>query len=357
MQRIQEHREHLLEELQRRKAEYVAGYDLPLNYPAGVSPAAETTNDDGKEAAARLRTSSQFVNARLLEAGLPLGLGPSPNDHGATPASLERQSVSVGRFVRDLEGTGCYDAVQVHIGHSASAQNNDDDGDSDDRQRSPSDYDVTVKLREKKWYKLYVGGGVNSDDLSSMGGASGNSFGSLGGGGATGAALSVLPKLQFETSASLLNLTGFADVSSASYSVDQTGSSTFRFVHDRPLCSYLSRESAAYRWLMPQDPRAVSDSNEQSDGGPEAAANAALDEQQVYAEDDAQYSLGGGSHASLGLHAAFHDVDHESTRSSNKFVRSVSARLAKHAHSAVRAPGIGRRVWRDRTCSWIGIWV
>ena len=199
-------------------------------------------------------------------------------------------------------------------------------------------YSVTVDLDEKKWYKFYVGGGINADDLSSVGSASNSAgFGSLGGGGATGAALSVLPKLQFETSASLLNLTGFADVSSASYSVDPMGSSAFRFVHDRPLCSYLSEENPLYRWLMPEDPRTINHSDKQSNG----SGTDTLKGQQLHFKDHAQYPPWGGSQASLGLHAICHDVDHEFTRSSKEFVRSVGMRLANHTRGAVRDPSVG----------------
>ena len=252
--------------------------------------------------------------------------GTSSASHPSS-TSLADHSVSIGRFVRNLEGTGCYDSAQVHLGST-----------NDQVQKQPLDYDVTVNLQEKKWYKLYIGGGVNSDDLSSLGSSS-----STASGGATGAALSVLPKLQFETSASLLNLTGFADISSASYSVDQTGSSSFRFIHDRPLCSYLSKESGLYQWLMPKDPRTIIiESNESESETPPAETT--LDEQQIYATDDAQYSLGGGSHTSLGLHATLHDVDDESfTRSSKEFVRSVSVRFANHARGAARGSGMSER--------------
>ena len=104
------------------------------------------------------------------------------------------------------------------------------------------------------------------------------------------------------------------------------------------MCSYLSRESALHQWLMPVDPRTIIGSDGQSSN--DSGDSESLDEQhQVYAQDDAQYSLGGGSHTSLGLHATLHDVDHESTRSSKEFVRSVGARLANHARGAARGPG------------------
>ncbi|KAL7528734.1 hypothetical protein ACHAXR_004718 [Thalassiosira sp. AJA248-18] len=354
--RIQQHRQKLLlEQLQQRKAEYTSSYNLPLNYPAKVivvAAAAAATDDDvvtnDNDAQRRInnrRTSSDFVNARLLEAGLPLGGTPSSSsgdsndssgDDGArlssSSSSLAQHIVSTQRFIRDLEGTGCYDAVQIHIGNSH------DDGDgqkaaaTSQQSAAAAANNVTVQLQEKKWYKLYIGGGVNSDDLSSLGGtttsSSSNASSSLGSSlSGVGTATGLLPKLQFETSASLLNLTGFCDISSASYLVDQTGSSSFRFVHDRPLVSYLSRRGALYDWLMPQDPRTVANEDDNGDGNNVST----LEEGDVYINDDSQYSMGGGSHTSLGLHATFHDVDCESTRSTKEFVRSVGLRLANHA--------------------------
>mmetsp|Transcript_28158 Transcript_28158/g.59464 ORF Transcript_28158/g.59464 Transcript_28158/m.59464 type:complete len:693 (+) Transcript_28158:43-2121(+) len=338
--RIRQHRQQLMAELQQRKAEYVSTYDLPLDYPAKVVAAGANREDDaqskgGNGESPRLRTSPDFINARLLEAGVPLGRLPSSASTDASTSSsspsssLAEHGMSVERFIKDLEGTGCYDSVQVHIGPSTKSNADAENGED---QTSMQQYDATVHLREKKWYKLYIGGGVNSEDLSSLGSATGGGS-AFGGGGAAGAALSVLPKLQFETSASLLNLTGFADVSSASYSVDQTGSTSFRFVHDRPLCSYFAKGSGLYSYLMPEDPRNLNAQSGEDDNSSDAAA---LEEDEIYAMDDAQYALGGGSHATLGVHATFHDVDHEHTRSSNEFVRSLGVRLANHARGAAR---------------------
>ncbi|KAL9179934.1 hypothetical protein ACHAXT_007904 [Thalassiosira profunda] len=321
--RHQERQRRLLEELQRRKAAHVADYRLPLAYPAKVTAA---DSDGGDGSTSRPRTSQEFVNARLQEAGMPLGT------NGGNEQSLAAHAASVGRFARDLEGTGCYDAVQVHVGPAAGGEGAATNG-NERAQSQPPEHGVTVRLKEKNWYKLYIGGGVNADDLSSLGttnNGSGGAFGSMG--GAPGAALAALPKLQFETSASLLNLTGFADVSSASYFVDQAGSASFRAVHDRPLASYLNRGGPLYEWLMPADPRTI-DAGE-SQNGPDSGNNG-VSERQVYV-NDAQFSIGGGSQTTLGVHAAFHDVDHESTRSSKEFVRSIGVRLANHSRGAAR---------------------
>lgn len=301
----------MLQKLNELKAQYVSEYSMPLNHPARV----EALDDDDTKIKSRLRSDRDFINSRLLEAGLPLGGGvPDVTPTSHSQMTLSGHSEAVTRFVNDLEGTGCYDAVQVYFGNNDSAE-----------EQADSSFDVTVKLKEKNWYKLYIGGGVNSDDLSSLG--DGGRMGALGVQGA-----GALPKVQFETSASLLNITGFADVSTASYSVDQTGSSSFKFMHDRPLCSWLPKHSSFYEWLMPRDPSTV-------DAKEREQQNSDLDEQQVFVNDDAQFALGGGSHTSLGVHALLDELDYESTRSYKEFSRSIGVRLANHSRGAARGPG------------------
>eukprot|EP00985_Skeletonema_marinoi_P012676 scaffold6164_cov66-Skeletonema_marinoi.AAC.7 len=328
LRQIQHQREQKMrEKLQQLKAEYLSAYSLPLNYPAKVTSVIDDDDDGGgtnKSKNDSIRTSKEFINARLLEAGLPLGGG------APSKLTLGDHSVAAQRFISDLEGTGCYDSVQVHIGNDQ--DNNDDDDASPEQQQM---FDVTVRLKEKRWYKIYIGGGVNSDDLSSLGTSGGASTGNAFGGGA-GAALGVLPKLQFESSLSASNLTGFADMSTALYSVDQTGASSFRFTHDRPLCSWLPKQSTLYDWLMPQDPRLEGDKSIE-----EQKTNDDIDEMQVLMGDDAQYALGGGSHVTLGVHALCLEQDFESTRSSKEFTRSIGVRLANHCRGASRGPGIG----------------
>ena len=327
------HRQKLLEQLQQRKADYVSRYELPLKYPATIISSSSSVNDDGGNDvdknninnSPKLRTSADFVNARLLEAGLPLGSTTSSSSSASTAQhqTLANHSVSIKRFIRNLEGTGCYDSVQIHL---SNCQKNSQETCSESALPVKEDYDVTVQLQEKKWYKLYIGGGVNSDDLSSLGSSSTSSSNGIAsfGSGST-ASSSILPKLQFETSASLLNLTGYTDISSASYVVDQTGSTSFNFTHDRPLISYLNKDNALRRWLMPNDPRIIDDDTD----------NTLESQSQQQYMDELEYALlGGGSHTSLGLHAKFHDVDYEATRSSKEFVRSAGIRLANHSAGA-----------------------
>ncbi|KAL7538805.1 hypothetical protein ACHAWF_006218 [Thalassiosira exigua] len=361
-QQMERRRQLLAEELAARRAEHAASYPLPLTYPARVaaSPKAGSVAAAdggggvggvvGAPTAPRSRTSPEFVNARLLESGAALGRAVPPRRPAALaggefgPSALARHGASVGRFVRDLEGTGCYDSVRVEIDRGSRVAGGGDGDVGGGAEGPPGACDVSVYLEEKNWYKLYVGGGVNSDDLTSLGGGMGGGggnhlLGSLGGGSGLGAAV---PKVQFEASASLLNLTGFADVSSASYAADQTGASSFRVVHDRPLVAWVPRDDGALggvrRWLMPPDPRDASQSQADVEGGGDGSYPS---ESEVFSDDEAQYALGGGSHATLGVHATFHEVDREHIRSSKEYVRSVGTRLANHSRGASRSSLLG----------------
>ena len=90
-------------------------------------------------------------------------------------------------------------------------------------------------LEEKKWYKLYIGGGIKHDNKD-MGLQ-------ILGGGAT-------PKVQFETNISLLNLKGCTDKTTATYSVDQTSTSTVALTHDAPLYSFFSKDSLVQNTIL-----------------------------------------------------------------------------------------------------------
>ena len=309
--RIQEHRERLLAQLRERRGEFAGSYRLPLEYPASVDGGVDGGDGDGPTPT-RPRTSAEFVNARLLEAGLPLG--------SAVASTLGEHGAAAGRFIRDLEGTGCYNSVRVNVGPPRSAEEGEDG-----QQDEALPHRVTVSLDEKKWYSLHVGGGVNSDDLTSQAGGGGGGMGSV------MSSASSLPKLQFETSAGLLNLTGHCDRTSASWAVDQTGRGVFRFAHDRPLASLLDKRGGMYGWLMPGDPA--------------SAEEGFAEDQTGHAVDDAWYALGGGSQTSVGLHASAHGTEASHSRSSSGYVRSVGLRVANHPRSASRSlssPGPAR---------------
>ena len=167
------HQQQMVQKLNELKAQYISEYSMPLTYPAKVETLAnDDTEDDGdsddsnaatRSVTKKLRSDVDFINARLIEAGLPLGGGiPNSVTNGDNPtmSTLSKHNEAVSRFVNDLQGTGCYDAVQVYFGNSTQQQQ------ADNSNNNNNTVDVTVKLKEKNWYKLYIGGGVNSDDLS-----------------------------------------------------------------------------------------------------------------------------------------------------------------------------------------------
>ncbi len=149
-----------------------------------------------------LRTSKDFINFRLLETDIDF-VSDEP-----TPMSTVSENLS--KFVVDLEKTGCYDSVQVVLGRPK-----DQPSQSDSRQ-------LDVILQEKNWYKLYIGGGIKQDSTSAI------------------ASSGVIPKVQFETSASLINLSGETDITQLEYTLDQTSTPSFTLQHTRPLYSLLS---------------------------------------------------------------------------------------------------------------------
>ncbi len=195
-----------LEILGKKLQHHTQSFPIKLIFPAniyGVEKSNESTEQEqtGPSENASLRTNKDFINYRLMETDIDL-VSEESNPLAAVNESLRD-------FVSDLEGTGCYDSVQVVIGRLK-----DSPSASDARQ-------LDVILKEKNWYKLYIGGGLKQDHnlVSSSG---------------------LIPKVQFETSASLVNLSGNTDVTHLNYAIDQTSSPTISFTHTRPLYSLLS---------------------------------------------------------------------------------------------------------------------
>jgi hypothetical protein len=100
---------------------------------------------------------------------------------------------------------------------------------------------------------------------------------------------SLLPKIQFETTASLLNLRGVTDKTVLSYNVDQASSSSVTLEHDAPLYSFLHPDSLFRNMLLLGD---------------------------------------GGSQWHTNLKASKDTVDFESSRSYKEFQRSLSCRIS-----------------------------
>jgi len=155
-----------------------------------------------------LRTSSDFINYRLLDTDIDFISG--------EPTSLSTLTESLQDFVKDLEKTGCYESVQVILGRQSRALSSNGTSSSISRE-------LDVVLQEKNWYKLYMGGGIKQDFHPA----------------ASSSGTGMIPKMQFETSASLINLTGETDVTQLYYSLDQTSTPSLSLHHTRPLYSLL----------------------------------------------------------------------------------------------------------------------
>ena len=101
---------------------------------------------------------------------------------------------------------------------------------------------MEIKLEEKKWYKLYIGGGIKHGNTSMKDGSTMQTFGDGTGG--------LLPKVQFETTASLINLKGVTDKTVFSYQVDPTTTSCVSLSHEAPLYSLLRENSMLRNYLL-----------------------------------------------------------------------------------------------------------
>ena len=305
-------------ELEQKLSEHVHSYPLNLAFPANVlSPetAAATTTaaddtasnqsgggDNATSSTAKNnnnkvdapRTTEDFVNHRLLESGVLFD----------DLQSLGEASAAVARFVDNMNRTGCYDAVQVAIGRPAppSAPAAEEkmvevEADTDTssqaaavaaaKEAAVSQVErrhLDVVLTEKRWYKLYVGGGIKHEGIV--------------GGSSSGSSIEQLPRVQMETSAGLLNLTGCADVTSAEYTVDQTGATTLGLSHDRPLFSCFQPYSALSNLIL-------------------------------------THPLLNGSNTALRLTGRMDTVDWECARSSRDRTRSVGFKVCNMGHVAV----------------------
>jgi hypothetical protein len=232
-------RQQTQEELQRRLQEqftvFVRDFPINLEFPARVSSATD----------APLRTDTGLIQHRLIEAGV----------FGNDPKTVKEVTEAAADFISILNRSGCYNSVQVKIGGSA------EEGDKEI---------LNVVLNEKRWYRLYIGGGLKHEGLEMFG-------------------ESAFPKVQFETSGGLLNLTGHLDTTSLQYAVDQTSSATLTFVHERPLYSLLVENSPLHDLLLMSQK---------------------------------------GSQASIAFRAVLDTLDHEWTRSYKEYQRLLSLRIA-----------------------------
>jgi hypothetical protein len=188
------------------------------------------------------RTSQDFVNYRLLDSGLRFHIPEEESgDSVRSEQSIAEVTTALASFVSDLNKTGCYDSVQVIIGRRDSRAVQHGDTSSLQQPTTPQQgkgsdpfesnlRQLDVVLNEKRWYKLYIGGGIKPASGISSFGITPNDFG-------------ILPKVQFETSGSLINLTGHSDMTSLSYSVDQGSIPSLIFSHSRPLYTIFNKNT------------------------------------------------------------------------------------------------------------------
>ena len=221
------------QDLQDDLIQHIESYHLKLEFPANVfSPSSPAAAGDASHSSADSssylkstsvpRTSQDFVNFRLLDSGLQFSDDMDSKDETQTVADVSKALAS---FVSDMNKTGCYDMVQVILGR----RKNDVVTSKQEQASSSPNVDlrqVDVILNEKRWYKLYIGGGIKPVSGISSFGTSPSDF---------------MPKVQFETSGGLINLTGHCDMTLLSYSVDQTSLPTLTLSHSRPLYSLLNQ--------------------------------------------------------------------------------------------------------------------
>lgn len=231
---------------------FVQRYGLNILFPARV--VSKKKDDDGKKIP--VRTNKDLINARLLENGILF------EDIQSLPEIQE----GVAKSVENLMRTQAFNSVQIELD-----TNKDDNAPSGQPNESIHPHSLNVILDEKKWYSLYIGGGVKHEGMEEAMNSS-----------------TKLPKAQFETNVTLSNLTGFLDRSFLQYTVDQAANAKILLSHERPLYSWFPEDSAAGQSIL---------------------------------------ALGKGSQYSLGLKAYIDTVDFESSRSYQEFQRMLSWRL------------------------------
>ncbi len=227
--------------LQEKLNQHVQSYPIELLFPANVSPLVQekddlkdagnsssttpTTGSTASTASKKLRTSSDFINNRLLD---------TPGLSFMTTTTLSETTEALNDFVQDLQSTNCYDSVQVILGSKGESNTNYVDTSTSTTIGKPKQ--LNVLLAERNWYKLYIGGGVKHENMTSNNGPTGT-----------------FPKLQFESTASLINLAGMTDLTQCSYTLDQTSTPTLSVTHTRPFYSLFNPGSAIGNAILQTD--------------------------------------------------------------------------------------------------------
>jgi hypothetical protein len=227
LQQQQQQQQQQAQQQQRQQAwqwaNFINNYPLNILFPAKVS---------SKDPSKKLKTDQDLINARLLESGILF------EDSQKFP-DLQP---GVAQFIENLNQSGCFHSVQLKLGQQRPVAAGEEEpetttttGSTTTTNNNPI-HELEVILDEKNWYSLYIGGGFKHDGVEEA--STKLMSGGSGGGSASNLIGGLLPKAQFETSATFLNLTGALDQTLLRYTVDQTASSSIVLSHERPLYSW-----------------------------------------------------------------------------------------------------------------------
>jgi len=207
------------EVLMNKLNKHIAEYPIRLQFPANIASSEDVPDSPTPAEPAdsnNLRTSHDFVQHRLLESGMLY------DEYAPNGQPLGNISFCANSFVNDMLDTGCYDNVVVSIDKSP-----DQADPPEEEKEEVQNAELNVILKEKNWYKLYVGGGFKQGVST---GVEGVQSSRLGDGG-------MFPTVQFEATGSLVNIRGYTDITTMSYTLDQNNIASMRCTHDSPLFS------------------------------------------------------------------------------------------------------------------------
>jgi hypothetical protein len=158
--------------VQRAFVRHTMEFPIQLKFPAKVVSTNDDDNDDDSKMKKPLRTDSTFLQHRLLEVGLPFTDSGEP-----CPQTLQETVQKLEKVVHRLQQSGCYDSVNVEIDHvndptSGTSTTIRDHNINDEA--TTATQQLIFQLKEKNWYRLYVGGGIRNDLKSdALGGGAG----------------------------------------------------------------------------------------------------------------------------------------------------------------------------------------
>ena len=229
------------------------------------------------------RTLPEFINHRFIESG------------AEAATTLNDVTESLAKFVHDVESTGCFNSIQVILGREEVNDNGKSTTTTTTNENSYAPQrQVDIVLNEKNWYKIFIGGGFKHDGIVGQVGAGGNALSNSMG--------LAFPKVQFESSLSLINLTGHCEKTELSYALDQTSSPSLTFMHNRPLYSMLTDYSSIRNFIL--------SGNE-------------------------------GSKIGISFRGQIDTLDHEYTRSSKDHVQLIGLRIANTTNGSATGGGNG----------------